>query len=153
MKTLILMALILTASAQTNSVPDLPAGIPRTNEEIWTWVVSFATVFIVYLFGKIPQLPRPMLPLMTPLIGILLGLGLRQLEALHLSWVDMGQVGALAVFLREAWNQTVTKQLQPREESKTIASPMDGAVAVQDTTAAGKKALLAADKEPPPAKE
>ena len=104
------------------------ANFPSTKTEFWTWGISIITPVIVWLFGKIPQLPRPVLPLLTPIIGVLLGLILKKLGALNLQWIDMAQAGAVAVFIRESVNQLVTKQLNRGEQSKTDAKPVDGAI-------------------------
>jgi hypothetical protein len=114
------------------------APLPSGKTEFWTWAISIVTPLIVYGFGKIPQLPRPVLPILTPVIGVALGLIMRKLVALNLSWVDMAQAGAVAVFIRESVNQLVTKQMKPLEDSKTNAKPVDGAVAVDATTSANK---------------
>lgn len=116
----------------TNALPPgfdpATANFPSTKTEFWTWGISIITPVIVWGFGKIPKLPRPVLPILTPIIGVLLGLALRKLGALNVSWVDMAQAGAVAVFIRESVNQLVTKQLKPGEDSKTDAKPVDGAV-------------------------
>lgn len=117
----------------TNAAPAFDpatAPLPSGKTEFWTWAISIITPLIVYGFGKIPQLPRPILPILTPVIGVLLGLIMKKLGALNLSWVDMAQAGAVAVFIRESVNQLITKQMKPLEDSKTNAKPVDGAVAV-----------------------
>ncbi len=109
-------------------------SFPDTKTEFWKWGISFATPLVVWLFGRIPALPRPVLPFLTPFIGIVFGLGLRKLGQLNLGWVDMGQAGLVAVALREGFNQAITKQLKPLEDSKTNTKPVDGAIAVAETT-------------------
>lgn len=99
-------------------------------EDIWKAVIAIVTPGIVYLIGKIPPLPRWVLPSITPLVGLGLGLILKYLGAANLAWVDMAQAGALAVFVREVINQTITKQVKPLEESKTEAKPVDDAITV-----------------------
>lgn len=128
------MNLLAILTVVTNDVALDPSKtpFPNTKEEFWVWAISLVTPAIVWLFGKIPQLPRPILPMLTPAIGIALGLGLRQLANLHLNWVDMAQAGTVAVFIRETVNQLVTKQMKPLEESKTNTKPVDGAVTVKE---------------------
>lgn len=114
------------------------ADFPRTKEQFWTWGISLITPIIIYGFGKIPQLPRPVLPLLTPLVGLLLGVALQKLAALNLTWMDMAQAGTVAVFIRESVNQLVTKQLRPLEGSKTKSQPVDDGITVK----AGERAPL-----------
>lgn len=49
---------------------------------------------------------------MTPFLGIVLGLLLKWAGTVELSWIDMAQAGAMAVAVREIFNQAVTKRLQ-----------------------------------------
>lgn len=106
------------------------APLPKTQEELWQWGLTVATVVVTWALGKVPQLPRPVLPLITPVLGILLGVGLNALTRANFAWVDLAQVGALAVFIRESVNQVVTKQMMPLEESKTNTKPVDKAITV-----------------------
>ena len=125
----------LMAQTVTNNPPPFDPGtapLPKSKAELWTWGISIITPMIVYLFGKIPQLPRPVLPILTPVIGIILGLTLDKLTSLNLTWWDAAQAGAVAVFIRESVNQLVTKQMFPREGSKTSTAPVDAAMAVKD---------------------
>lgn len=126
------LAIGWAAFAQTtNTAPAFDPGtanLPGTKEEFWTWGISLVTPVIIWLVGKIDKVPRPILPLLTPLVGIVLGLALKHLAALKLGWVDMAQAGTVAVFIRESVNQVITKQLKPGEASKTEAKPVDGAV-------------------------
>lgn len=101
-------------------------SFPNTKAEFWKWGISVITPCIVFFLGKVPALPRPVLPVITPLLGIALGLILRKLGQLNLGWVDMAQAGAVAVFLRESVNQLVTKQLKSPANSETSAKPVAG---------------------------
>jgi len=70
------------------------------------------TPMIVYAVQWIiPNVPSQLLPMLTPLIGVLLGFLINWLGSKNLSWVDMAQAGALAVFVREAFNQNITKPI------------------------------------------
>lgn len=92
--------------------------LPDSKVDFWKWGIAAITPFIIYGISRIPKLPKPVLPTITPIVGILLGLGLKQLDAANLSWVDMGEAGALAVFIREVTNQWVTKQLKTVEDQR-----------------------------------
>lgn len=120
----------------TNTPPAFDPGtanLPSSKEQFWTWGISLVTPVIIWLVGKIEKLPRPVLPLLTPVVGIALGLALKHLANLNLGWMDMAQAGTVAVFIREAVNQVITKQLKPGEASKTDAKPVDGAVVTATT--------------------
>jgi hypothetical protein len=78
----------------------------------WDLAISIVTPVIVTSIAKyIPKLPKWALPVSTPLIGMVLGIVLDKLGAASLSWFDTAKAGALAVFIRESWNQAVTKQM------------------------------------------
>lgn len=96
--------------------------LPQTTSEFWTFAIAGITPVIVWLVSKIPNLPKAVLPTITPLVGIGLGFALKWLGDANLSWVDMAQAGALSVFVREVFNQWVTKQLNGTAE-KTGPKP------------------------------
>lgn len=110
----------LALMAQTNTVPPLP-DLPQTVSEYWKYAIAALTPIIVWGVRKlVPKIPTVLLPVSTPFIGLLLGLGLKQLAGLNLTWVDMAEVGALAVFIREVINQAITKPIEAKmEKDKT----------------------------------
>lgn len=134
----LVFSLVQVAIAQTTNAlaPFNPVvgSFPDSKTEFWKWAISITTPLVIWLFGKIPQLPRPVLPFLTPFVGIALGFGLQKLGQLNMGWVDMGQAGMVAVAIREGFNQAITKQLRPLEDSKTNTKPVDGAVAVAPTS-------------------
>jgi hypothetical protein len=96
------------AQATNSVVPVAGTDLPTTKAALWTAGITVVTPLIVAGISKlIPKLPKLVLPSITPLIGIGLGLGLNALQAANLSWIDMAQAGALAVFVREVFNQAV----------------------------------------------
>jgi hypothetical protein len=106
-----LMVLPLAVFAQTNSVPT-PAALPKTVAEYWTLLIAGVTPLIVTGVWKlVPKIPTVVLPLMTPVLGIGLGLLINAVSKANLGWVDMASAGALAVFVREVFNQAITKRL------------------------------------------
>lgn len=113
--------LIACAFAQTNGPTDVSASpLPATKSEFWTYAIAFITPLIVGGFKKlIPAIPKWLLPVSTPLVGLLLGAGLKALGAAEMGWVDMAQAGAMAVFIRESFNKLVTTPLKGEEEAKT----------------------------------
>jgi len=103
----------LSVFAQTNAPvdPSLPA-LPTDKGGFWDLGIAAVTPVIVWLVSLIaPKIPKVVLPSITPLVGIGLGLALNKLAGLDLSWYDMGKAGALAVFIREVVNQAITKHL------------------------------------------
>jgi hypothetical protein len=122
-------------SLDTNAPPpfDPETPLPKTLEEFWFYGIALITPLVVFGFGKIPQLPRPVLPMLGPLVGIILGFVLEKAGAMNIPWWHGGLAGAFATTLREMVNQLVTKQLKPLELSKTRAKPVDHAVAVNET--------------------
>lgn len=116
------MALTLTALAQTNAVVLPP--LPQTVTQYWDLVIAIITPLIVTGIWKyVPKIPKMLLPLMTPLLGIGLGLLLNWLAKANLGWVDMAKAGALAVFIREAFNQAVTKPAEARAAVLLVNPP------------------------------
>lgn len=109
------MLLSMTVSvlfAQTNTPPALP-GVPADLGGYWDLAIAAISPVIVLGVAKImPHIPKWVLPSITPLVGIAVGLTLNKLAGANLSWYDMGKAGALAVFVREVINQAITKRLQ-----------------------------------------
>jgi hypothetical protein len=105
----------VTALAQTNSVPSNPTSLsdfPTSTDALWSYAISIVAPVLVWLLAKYaPMIPKPFLPVVTPLIGLGLGFALNKLAGANLGWVDMAKAGALAVFIRETTNQWITKQL------------------------------------------
>jgi len=105
---LILPGLVL---GQTNATvfPDISGNaLPSTVSDYWKWAIAGVTPMLVAgVNSLVPKIPKVLLPLSTPLLGIGLGAGLNALTSANLTWVDMAQAGALAVFVREVVNQAV----------------------------------------------
>ena len=118
LRTLIpLAALALVAFAGSllaQTTPPAPAELPKTLSEFWILAIAAVTPLVVGgVYKIVPKIPKLVLPCLTPVIGIVLGLLINWLAKHNLGWVDMAQAGALAVFVREVFNQAVTKQLTP----------------------------------------
>lgn len=110
----------LALMAQTNNVPPLP-DLPGTVSEYWKYAIAALTPIIVWGVRKlVPKIPDRLLAASTPFVGLLLGLALNKIASLNLTWVDMTELGALAVFIREVINQNVTKPIEAKmEKDKT----------------------------------
>lgn len=126
-----LVALTFAALAQTtNGAPVTPvAGLPGSMQEYWMLGIAALTPLIVTGVWKlVPNVPKWALPTMTPVLGILLGMGVNWLGNQQLAWVDMAQAGALAVFIREVFNQAITKNLiVPAQATPPPPPPPSGA--------------------------
>lgn len=137
---LVLVGFVVSAQTLTNDAPPVPGGavkeFPTTRQELWQAAIMIITPVIVLGISKIPKLPRPVLPIIAPILGVILGQLLKLGDQANLPWWDSAAAGGLAVWLRETVNQTITKQFKPLEESKTDAKPVDNAVAVEDPTKA-----------------
>lgn len=107
-----LMLVPLAVLAQTNTIPTLPADLPKSVGQYWDLGIAILTPLIVTgVYKLVPKVPKWVLPSITPLIGIGLGLLVNWLTTANLGWVDMAKAGALAVFIREVINQAITKQM------------------------------------------
>lgn len=103
----------------TNNIPGIGEvsndPIPTSKEDFWKWAIAVVVPALVMGLKKMaPRIPTWVLPLTTPFLGLLLGFGLKSLAGLNWGWVDMTQAGTMAVFVREAWNQVVSKQIEAR---------------------------------------
>lgn len=107
--------------AQTNSPPDVSTSpLPASQSEFWTFAIAIVVPLIVGGLKKLfPIIPKWALPISTPFVGLALGAALKALGAADMSWVDMGQAGAMAVMIRESWNKIVTEPIKGQEAAKT----------------------------------
>lgn len=122
---LMVTAMVTVLAQPTNGVPDPGAGtgLPTSKSDLWTYAISALSPIIVWLVAKfMPFVPKQFLPVISPFVGILLGLALNKLGQTNLGWVDMAKAGALAVFVRETINQWITKPVQ----EKAAAAPAGG---------------------------
>lgn len=111
--------LSVLAYAQTNTPAVNVAISPMENTEL---IITFITPIIVHVVNKItPEIPsnlRFLLPLSTPFIGIALASIINYLSGQNLTWWDGAKAGAIAVAVREVWNQTITKQMLAAKENQ-----------------------------------
>lgn len=97
-----------------------PEPLPQTVSQYWDLGISIVTPLIVTgVYKIVPKIPKWVLPSITPLVGIGLGLAVNRLTDANLGWIDMAKAGALAVFIREVINQAITKQMA----AKPAATP------------------------------
>ena len=97
--------------AQTNAAPVIP-GVPADVGGYWDLAIAaISPIIVTGIAFIVPKLPKLVLPSITPLVGIGVGLALNKFAGADLGWYDMGKAGALAVFVREVINQAITKRL------------------------------------------
>lgn len=114
------------ASAATNAVPALGAeSLPVSKQQFWTLFISVATPLIVgFIYKAVPKVPKIVIPLLTPFVGLVLGAAMNWLQKANLGWVDMAQAGALAVFVREVVNQASQTQMMQKVFNPASAAPL-----------------------------
>lgn len=99
---------------------DPATPLPVSTFEFWTYGIAIIVPLLVGGMKKlVPKIPSWVLPVSTPFVGIALGFILKWIGAANMSWVDMGQAGLMAVAIREAWNQTVTKAMKGESNMAT----------------------------------
>ena len=107
--------------AQATNTITSTTPLPESTKDFWKYGIAVVVPIIVNLFKKIaPNIPSWLIPVSTPLLGVGLGAILKALGQSHMGWVDMAEAGALAVMIRESWNQILTKPMQA-SASKVVA--------------------------------
>lgn len=92
----------VAAQTSTNSPINISGPFPVGTEAIWLVLVAPATATITWLFGKIPPLPKWLLPWITPFAGIAIGWLIKYATNAHWPWWNSAGAGAIAVTLYEA---------------------------------------------------
>lgn len=78
-------------------VPNLPQG----KEAIWLALVAPITFTVTWLIGKIPPLPKEVLPWLTPVVGILLGVVMKKATDSHWAWWSSAAFGMISTTIYE----------------------------------------------------
>lgn len=92
----------LSIFAQTNVTGIDPEIFPRGKEAIWLALIPPITFTITWMVGKIPPLPKEILPWITPVIGVLVGAGLDWATKANWPWWSSAGAGAIAVTIYQA---------------------------------------------------
>lgn len=107
---------LMSAMAQTNTTPIVP-GIDAsqfpTGDAAWLALIPPLTAFITWALGKIPPLPKGILPWITPLLGIGIGYVIQAINGAHLSPALTAGAGSVAVFIYEATKSAVVNKANP----------------------------------------
>lgn len=75
---------------------------PVGKEAIWLALIPPITFTITWAVGKIPPLPKEVLPWITPVFGIIIGFVMNQATTANLPWWSSAGAGAIATTLYEA---------------------------------------------------
>lgn len=127
MKLFSLMVVLLGAgvifSQETNVLAPFEPEVgklPSTQEELWKWAIPIITLLAMQGIKQIPRLPNWIIPYLTPVTGILLGLGMSYIRQANIGWVDMGTMGALATWFHQMIMQTATRKADPADQQGKI---------------------------------
>lgn len=112
----------LPVMAQVTNAP--PAGAvttPVVALDIWDIGIGVIAPILIWGLTKIaPKIPKPLLPTITPLVGVGLGYLVNWLAGQNMGWFEAAKAGSMAVFFREVVNQWVTKRMT---EPDPVAPP------------------------------
>lgn len=87
----------------TNTPPaGTPLNLPVGRDAIWFALIAPITFTITWLFGKIPPLPKEILPWITPLVGIAIGALMEWATKSNWPWWSSAGAGAIATTIYEA---------------------------------------------------
>jgi hypothetical protein len=131
---LFFMTLVMVVAQETNTPPigtepGEPTVVWPTGAAVWLALIPPATFTITWLLGKIPALPNAILPWLTPLVGILIGMGLDAANKADLPTGLAAALGTVAVALYEG-----IKQLTKRSEGAMRALTPTGSSDNPNTT-------------------
>lgn len=107
------VVLTIGVVAQTTNVTTIPLPVAPAGKNEW-FQLAIAAIAPMVVWGMrkmAPKVPTLLLPMSAPLIGIGLGALLKSSGTSDMSWFDAGSAGAMGVFMREIYNQGVTKPM------------------------------------------
>ncbi len=90
--------LVLTNMPPSGSGNPIPDGV----DSGWLMFIPPITFTLTWLVGKIPPLPKVILPWITPLLGVIVGAMTNWATKANLPWWSSAGAGAIAVALFEA---------------------------------------------------
>lgn len=110
---LILISVGVFAQTNTNGLPGIDVSQFPTGDAAWLALIPPLTTLITWLLGKIPPLPKGILPWITPLLGIGIGYVLQYINGAKLSPALTAAAGGLAVFIYEAAKSALVDKANP----------------------------------------
>lgn len=96
-----IMAQVVTNAPPTTPPPDT-AFLPLGKDAIWLALIAPITFTITWLIGKIPPLPKVILPWITPLVGIGIGSVMQWATKSNWPWWSSAGAGAIATTIYQA---------------------------------------------------
>lgn len=96
------VAPILAQVTNAPPVSDAPPGLPLGKDAIWLALIAPITFTITWIIGKIPPLPKVILPWITPLIGIGIGAVIEWATKANFPWWSSAGAGAIATTIYQA---------------------------------------------------
>jgi len=106
----------------TNAIPAVTTEVIG-KVDIWDIGIGIVAPLFIWGLTKIaPKIPKPVLPTITPLVGVGLGLLVNWLAGQNLSWFESAKAGSMAVFFREITNQWVTKKMAEPDAGVDVES-------------------------------
>lgn len=96
--------LVLPVIGQTNLPPVTPPSnpFPSGKDAMWFAVIPLVTFGITWLIGKIRSLPKNILPLITPIIGVAIGAVIEWATKADFPWWSEAGAGAISVAIYQA---------------------------------------------------
>lgn len=92
-----------TNGTLTNLPPNVPTNpFPVGKDAAWFAVIPLLTFGVTWLVGKIESLPKQLLPLITPILGWLIGFGIEKATAANFPWWSTAGAGAVSTMLYES---------------------------------------------------
>lgn len=103
---------VLPVVAQVTNAPPVKTTGTAISVDIWDIGIGIVAPILIWGLSKIaPKIPKPLLPTITPLVGVGLGFLINWLAGQNLTWFEAAKAGTMAVFFREIVNQWVTKKM------------------------------------------
>ena len=85
-----------------------PPGGTVDSVTLWNYVVAIVSPIIIWGVNKlVPRIPKLLLPLASPFVGLLVGIALNKIAGADLSAQASMVFGGLAVLVREVSNQAL----------------------------------------------
>jgi hypothetical protein len=97
-------ALAQATNGTLTNLPPMPPSnpFPVGKDAAWFAVIPLATFAITWLVGKIQSLPKQLLPLITPILGWVIGYVIERATAANFPWWSTAGAGAVSTMLYES---------------------------------------------------
>ena len=117
---------VISTIAQTNTPPTSPTNpFPVGKDAIWFAFIPLVTFILTWLAGKAKSLPKELLPILTPIFGVLVGVVIEKLTNANFPWWSQAGAGAISVMIYETIKGLTgagpESRLTPVPQTKTIS--------------------------------